>query len=134
MRSELEVEQLGAAPVITPQPRRKPKRPLVPMEWVAGAAAALLLVVLAYFVFSSRETKKVVPVGASARSVAVSRDGTRLAVGLMDGSLRVIDLAAGKLVGEHKSEKPEEQPLAPITAVAFCPGDSVLSPKPPTSN
>src|SRR5215813_5777378 len=126
MRSELEVEQLGAAPVITPQPRRKPKRPLVPMEWVAGAAAALLLVVLAYFVFSSRETKKVVPVGASARSVAVSRDGTRLAVGLMDGSLRVIDLAAGKLVGEPRSAQPDDPPLSRSSALALSPGESVL--------
>jgi DNA-binding beta-propeller fold protein YncE len=97
------------------------------LEWVAGAAAAILLVVLAYFVFSSRETKKVVPAGASSRSVAISRDGTRLAVGLLDGSLRVIDLSSGKLLGEHKSEKPGEPPLSPITAVAFGPANSVLA-------
>jgi hypothetical protein len=130
MRTDLEIEQLSPAPRVAPPPRRKPKRPPIPLEWVAGAAAAILLLVLAYFVFSSRETKKVVPVGASSRSIAVSHDGGRLAVGLMDGSLRVIDLQAGKLLAEHKSEKPEEQPLAPITAVAFGPADSVLALRP----
>ena len=126
MRTELEVEQLGQAPSLVTQPRPKRKRPLVPIEWIAGAAAAILLVVLAYFVFSSRETKKIVPVGASSRSIAISRDGERLAVGLLDGSLRVVDVNSRKILAEHKSEKPEEQPLAPITAVAFGPADSVL--------
>ncbi len=126
MRTDLEIEQLGPAPIAATPPRRRQKRPRVPLEWVAGAAAAILLVVLAYFVFSSRETKKVVPVGASSRSIAVSRDGSRLAVGLLDGSLRVIDTRSGKILGEHQSLKPEEQPLAPITAVTFGPADSVL--------
>jgi len=133
MRTDLEIEQLGTAPSMPRPPRRKPKRPAVPLEWVAGAAAAILLVVLAYLVFSSRDTKKIVPVGASSRSIAISHDGGRLAVALMDGSLRVIDLQAGKLVGEHKSEKPEERPLAPITAVAFGPANSVLALRPSES-
>lgn len=126
MRTDLEIEQLGSAPSRVTQPRSKRKRPPIPIEWIAGAAAAILLVVLAYFLFSSRETKKVVPVGASSRSITISPDGERLAVGLLDGSLRVVDVHSGKLLGEHKSQKPEEQPLSPITAVAFGPDDSVL--------
>jgi DNA-binding beta-propeller fold protein YncE len=120
MRTELEIQQLG------PTPARPVKKKRLPLEWLAGALAIALLAWLGYFLFSPGKPKKIIPAGASARSIAISPDGRRLAVGLLDGSLRVLDLQSRRVIAVSKSENPEKFPLAPIQAVAFGPGNSVL--------
>jgi hypothetical protein len=125
MRTELEIEQLGKAPNTVRRPLPKKRGQGVRLEWIAAAAAVVLLLLLGWYLFSSREPKKVAAAGASARSIAISKDGSLLAVGLLDGSLRVVNTHSGKTVAVYKSDKPE-QPLAPVTAVAFGPGDSIL--------
>jgi DNA-binding beta-propeller fold protein YncE len=119
MRTELEVQQLG------PAPTRPVKKKRLPLEWLAAAAAIALVVLLGYYLFSSREPEKVVPAGASSRSIAVSGDGRYLAVGLLDGSLRVIDARSSKTIAVNKSQDPKQW-LAPISAVTFGPADTIL--------
>lgn len=119
MRTELEIQQLG------PTPTRSVKKKRLPLEWLAGAAAIALLLWLGHYLFSGKP-KKIIPAGASARSIAISQDGRRVAVGLLDGSLRVVDLHTRKTIAVNKSEDPEKFPFPPIEAVAFGPGNSVL--------
>ena len=123
MRTELELAQLGQAASAPRRPARQPKRP--PLWWLVAAVAVILLLAIAYFLFSSSEPKQVVAAGASSRSIAISQDGTRLAVGLLDGSLRILNAQNGKTVAINRSDDPK-QPLAAVSAVAFGPGDSVL--------
>jgi DNA-binding beta-propeller fold protein YncE len=120
MRTELEIQQLGLTPT------RPVNKKRLPLEWLAAAAAIASLAMLGYYLFSAGKPKKIIPAGASARSIAISADGRRLAIGLLDGSLRVIDLQSRRVIAVKKSEDPKKFPLAPIQAVAFGPGNSVL--------
>jgi len=123
MRTELELEQLGQASSAPRRPARQQRRRS--LLWLVAAAAVVLLLVIAYFLFSSNEPKPVVAAGASSRSIAISQDGSRLAVGLLDGSLRILNARNGKTIAIDRSDDPK-QPLAAVSAVAFGPGDSVL--------
>ena len=127
MRTDLEIEQLGLDPVrVTPRPTRRPKRSLPSIVWIVAAVAAALLGVIAFLVLSSdKEPKQVVAAGASSRSIAVSADGTLLAVGLLDGSLRILNAHSGKTLARQKADKPEQR-LPTVAAISFGPPNTVL--------
>lgn len=83
---------------------------------IAGAVLLLLLVLVV--VYASRPQKPVV-LGSLERAIAIAPDGSRLLVGMKDGSVRVVDVASGKAVATV-------QMGAPILAVAFGPRDSAI--------
>ena len=125
MRTELEIEPLAAAPPLIARRPRKPKRPS--WVWVAAGAVVLLLGAIALLSPSSsrKRTEQVVSAGASSRSIAISPDGTLLAVGLLDGSIRILNAQSGKTLARFKAPDPQH-PLAPVSALTFGPGNCVL--------
>jgi len=82
---------------------------------LCGIIGLLLLVAI---VIKSRPQKPVV-LGSSDRALAVSADGSRLLVGLHDGSLRIVDAVNGKTLSTARLG-------APILAVTFGPRDTAL--------
>src|SRR3954469_3553482 len=76
-----------------------------------GLCAIVAFLVLAAIIFKSRPQKPVV-LGSSDRAGAVSADGSRLLVGLRDGSLRILDAANGKTLSAARLG-------APVLAVTF---------------
>jgi len=77
-----------------------------------------LLVLLAVIFPLGREEPRVH--GAAARSLAVSADGKRLLVGLLNGKLRLLDYESGRQLSRTTLN-------AEITAVSFGPADTVLA-------
>jgi len=90
-----------------------------PQKTVIGAAAAVTgLLLLAGVLIKSRPEKPIV-LGSSDRAIAISEDGSRLLVGLRDGSVRVVDVSSGKTLAKGDLG-------APILAVTFGPRDTAL--------
>src|SRR4051812_25538051 len=80
--------------------------------------ATVAVLVLAAIIFKSRPQKPVV-LGSSSRAISISADGSRLLVGLRDGSVRVVDSATGKTLSSARLG-------APILAVTFASRDTAL--------
>jgi len=83
-----------------------------PQKTVLLALCAILaFLVLATIIFKSRPQKPIV-LGSSSRAIAVSADGSRLLVGLRDGSVRIVDAVSGKTLASARLG-------SPILAVTF---------------
>lgn len=85
---------------------------------VAAVAAVLGLLLVIVLLVKSRPEKPVV-LGSSDRALAISEDGSRLLLGLRDGSVRVVDPASGRTIAKSDLG-------APILAVTFGPRDMAL--------
>jgi len=82
------------------------------------AGAVVLLLVVLVVLYAMRPQKPVV-LGTLDRAIAISPSGSRLLVGMKDGSVRIVDVASGKTVATM-------QIGVPILAVTFGPRDSVI--------
>ncbi|MFL6300175.1 MAG: hypothetical protein ACJ71N_06170 [Terriglobales bacterium] len=90
-----------------------------PQKTVFAVACAILgVLLLAVMVVKSRPQKPVV-LGSSDRAIAVSSDGSRLLVGLRDGTVRIVDSSSGKTISSARLG-------APILAVTFASRDTAL--------
>ena len=90
-----------------------------PQKTVLTVACAIIgVLLLAAIAVKSRPQKPVV-LGSSSRAIAVSADGSRLLVGLRDGSVHIVDAASGKTVASARLG-------APILAVSFGSRDIAL--------
>src|SRR5262249_36553890 len=108
-----------------PPPRAKPKARRVDLfrgrgAWVLTIAIAVFVAAVLVFVWFTRQDEKPAIVGALDHSIAVAPDGSKLAVGLRDGSVRLIDVATRQQVARADLG-------VAILAVDFGPEDSVLA-------
>ena len=83
---------------------------------IAAIVGAVILVAMAFT--ASRPEKPVIS-GSLDRAIAISSDGSRLLLGMRDGSVRVVDTASNKTVSMA-------QLGAPILAVTFGPRESAI--------
>jgi WD40 repeat protein len=83
-----------------------------PQKTVLTIACALVGVLLLVASLIKSRPQKPVVLGSSDRAIAVSANGSRLLVGLHDGTLRVVDVANGKTLSAARLG-------APILAVTF---------------
>ncbi|PYX78446.1 MAG: hypothetical protein DMG66_05475, partial [Acidobacteria bacterium] len=100
---------------IIPPWRERLKQP----RWIiaiAGGALALLL----FIYIATRPEPKPIILGATDRSLAISPNGTLLAVGTRDGTLRLIGAESGHTLALT-------QLPASIECLAFGPDDTVLA-------
>jgi WD40 repeat protein len=90
-----------------------------PQKTVLAALCGILgVLLLAAIIYKSRPQKPIV-LGSSTRAIAVSADGSRLLVGLRDGSVRIVDAASGKALSSARLG-------SPILAVTFGSRDTAL--------
>jgi WD40 repeat protein len=83
-----------------------------PQKTVLLALCAILaFLVLATIIFKSRPQKPIV-LGSLSRAISISADGSRLLVGLRDGSVRIVDAVSGKTLSSARLG-------SPILAVTF---------------
>jgi hypothetical protein len=90
-----------------------------PQKTVVAVAAAVMGLLLVIVLLVKSRPEKPVVLGSSDRALAISEDGSRLLLGLRDGSVRVVDPASGKTIAKSDLG-------APILAVAFGPRDMAL--------
>jgi len=98
-------------------------RPAGPNWWAIGAVTVFVLAALwiAWQILHSNEPPpKPVIAGTSYRSLALSSDGKLLAVGGLDGNLRVLSTSDGRLLAS-------DQLSGAVIAVSFGPGDAILA-------
>jgi len=91
----------------------------IPQRTLIVVLAILGAVVLAALMVVATRPEKPVVLGSLDRAIAVSADGSRLLVGMRDGSVRVVDPASNKIIATA-------QVGAPILAVTFGPRDSAI--------
>ena len=84
----------------------------IPQKTVVVVLAVIGAVVLAAVMRMATRPEKPVILGSLDRAIAVSADGSRLLVGMRDGSLRVVDPASNKTIATA-------QMGAPILAVTL---------------
>lgn len=86
--------------------------------WIATFVAATIL--LAFLIFKDNKPAPVIVLGATERSIAISSNGKLLAVGTLDGSLRLVSAETG-----HSLAK--AQLASGVAAVSFGPENSILA-------
>src|SRR3954464_10426423 len=91
-----------------------------PQKTVLIAVAAIIGLLLLVVIGVKSRPQKPVVLGSSDRAVAVSADGSRLLVGLRDGSLRIVDAANGKTLSAARLG-------SPILAVTFGSRETALA-------
>jgi len=90
-----------------------------PQKMVILIVGAVVLLLVVLVVLYAMRPQKPVVLGSLDRAIAISPGGSRLLVGLNDGSVRIIDVASGKTLATA-------QIGAPILAVTFGPRDSAI--------
>src|SRR5579864_7929740 len=88
--------------------------------WVWISAATLVVVVIAALIYLDHREPAPVILGASSRSLAISSNGELLAVGTLDGTLRLVSTQTGHTLAHTLLP-------APAMAVSFGPEGSVLA-------
>jgi DNA-binding beta-propeller fold protein YncE len=100
---------------IIPPWRERIKQP----RWIIAIAGGTLALLLIIWIMTRPEPKPIV-LGASDRSLAISPNGKLLAIGMRDGSLRLVGAESGHTLALA-------QLPASIQCVAFGPDDTVLA-------
>lgn len=116
--AETVYQEPAAAPAPPIKPKRRDWRDQPRWVWVAAGVAAILII--AALVHLNRREPPPVILGASSRSIAISENGELLAVGTLDGVLRLVALQTGHTLVRT-------QLSGPVKAVAFGPNGSVLA-------